>query len=62
MRGRRLWVARPSREQQAAHDRDVVAAFDAAEARLNAELVKAYKRIADLEAENDRLRYGKAAS
>lgn len=55
---RRWRVARPTREQQAAHDRDV---FDAMEARLNAELVKAYKRIADLEAENDRLRYGKAA-
>lgn len=59
MRWRRLWVARPTVAQRAAHDRDV---FDAIEARLNAELVKAYKRIADLEAENDRLRYGKAAS
>lgn len=46
------------RAQIEARDRD---AFDAVVERLNTELVKAYKRISDLEAENDRLRYGKAA-
>lgn len=59
MNWRRLWVARPTSEQQAAHDREV---FDEIVERLNAELVKAYKRIGDLETENDRLRYGKAAT